>query len=119
MALNVAIAAKGFRVLDPPPFSWMQDAVSLASLLMIVAILATQQRDEELAQLRQQLALELAILSEQKTAKIIELIEELRRDDPLLKDRVDKQAEAMARPSDPDSVIEAIKAAHSDAASRR
>ena len=47
---------------------------------MVVLILATQRREYQLAQLREQLTLELAILSEQKTAKVIQLLEESRRD---------------------------------------
>jgi uncharacterized membrane protein len=59
--------------------------------------------------------LELAILSEQKTAKIVALLEELRRDSPAIHDRVDEQAEVMARPADPRSVIEAIHETRSEA----
>jgi uncharacterized membrane protein len=67
------------------------------------------------AQLREQLTLELAILSEQKTAKAIQLLEESRRDNPLIRDRVDHEAEAMAQPADPHSVLEAIKETHAEA----
>ena len=47
---------------------------ALISLYMVVLILATQRREYQLAQLREQLTLELAILSEQKTAKVIQLL---------------------------------------------
>jgi uncharacterized membrane protein len=78
-------------------------------------ILATQQREYQLAQLREQLTLELAILSEQKTAKVIQLLEESRRDNPLIRNRVDQEAEAMAQPADPQSVLDAIKEIHDEA----
>jgi uncharacterized membrane protein len=55
------------------------------------------------------LALDLAILSEQKSAKIIRLLEEFRRDSPEIHDRVDLEAEAMAQPANPQSMIQAIK----------
>jgi uncharacterized membrane protein len=71
------------------------------SLYIVVLILATQRREYQLAQLREQLTLELAILSEQKTAKVIQLLEESRRDNPLIRNRVDQEAEAMAQPADP------------------
>jgi uncharacterized membrane protein len=67
------------------------------------------------AQLREQLNLELAILSEQKTAKVIQLPEESRRDNPLIRNRVDQEAEAMAQPADPQSVLDAIKETHDEA----
>ena len=55
------------------------------------------------------LALDLAILSEQKSAKIIGLLEEFRRDSPEIHDRVDHEAEAMAQPANPQSMLDAIK----------
>jgi uncharacterized membrane protein len=60
--------------------------------------------EDQLAQLREQLNLELAILSEQKTAKVIELLEESRRDNPLIHNRVDQEADVMAKPADPKSL---------------
>jgi uncharacterized membrane protein len=105
ISLNLLAAALGYRPIDPPPFSWLGGAVSLVSLYMVILILATQQREYQLAQLREQLTLELAILSEQKTAKVIQLLEESRRDNPLIRDRVDQEAEAMAQPADPQSVL--------------
>jgi len=115
ISLNLLAAALSYRPIDPPPFSWLGGAVSLVSLYMVILILATQQREYQLAQLRKQLTLELAILSEQKTAKVIQLLEESRRDNPLIRDRVDQEAEAMAQPADPQSVLDAIKEIHDEA----
>jgi uncharacterized membrane protein len=64
-----------------------------------------------LASRREQLTLELAIIAERKTAKIIELIEELRRDHPELANRVDHQAAAMSAPADAQAVLDAIESA--------
>jgi uncharacterized membrane protein len=74
ISLNLLAGALGYRPVDPPPFSWLGGAVSLVSLYMVILILATQQREYQLAQPREQLTLELAILSEQKTAKVIQLL---------------------------------------------
>jgi uncharacterized membrane protein len=73
MSLNLLAAALGDRPIDPPPFSGLGSAVSLVSLYMVVLILATQRREDQLAQHREHLILELALLGEQKTAKVIEL----------------------------------------------
>ena len=113
--LNLLAAALGYRPIDPTPFSGLGGAVSLVSLYIVVLILATQRRENQLAQLREQLTLELAILSEQKTAKVIQLLEESRRDNPLIRNRVDQEAEAMAQPADPQSVLDAIKEIHDEA----
>ncbi len=56
----------------------------------------------------------LAISSEQKTAKVVALLEELRRGGPAVRDWVDKQADVVARPADPQSVIDAIKETRSE-----
>ena len=106
---NLLSASLGYRPADPPPFVWLGHAVSLISLCIVILIYATQRHDDELASLREQLTLELALLSEQKTAKVIELLEEFRRDIPSVHNRVDRQADAMAEPVDPQRVIDAIK----------
>jgi uncharacterized membrane protein len=79
------------------------------SLCLVILVLSRQRREDELDRQRDLLSLELAILSEQKTAKIIELLEELRRDSPQLPDRVDSEADQMAKPSDTKSVIGVIQ----------
>jgi uncharacterized membrane protein len=95
--------------LDRPAFPWLQGAGELAALYITALVLISQRRKDELAELREQLTLELAIMTEQKGAKIIALLEEMRRDNPLLVNRLDSEAEAMARPADPEAVFEAFK----------
>ncbi len=112
---NLALLSLGRTPLDPPPFAWFDGVVSLGALYITILILTTQRREDQLAQHREQLTLELAILSEQKTAKVIELLEEMRRDSPTLRNRVDEEAAAMALPADPQSVLEAIKESHAEA----
>lgn len=111
---NLGAMAFGVPAFDPPPFAWLEGAVSLAALYMSVLILSTQRRDDELASHREQLTLELAILGDQKAAKIIELLEELRRDHPSIHNRVDLEAHAMSKPADPQAVFEAIKDSHEE-----
>jgi uncharacterized membrane protein len=106
---NLLTVALGHRALDEPPFQWLQGAMTLASLFIVVSILGAQKHDDELDDHLATLTLELAILNEQKIAKAIQLLEELRRDSPQILDRVDQEAESMAQPSDPRSVLDAIK----------
>jgi uncharacterized membrane protein len=112
---NLLAAAFGLHPLDPPPFFWLEIVISLMALYLLIFILASQRREDALAQRRELLALELAIRTEQKTAKVIELLEEFRRDSPQIDDRVDKEAEQMAVPADPSSVAGAISATGPDA----
>jgi uncharacterized membrane protein len=115
VSLNAVSLVTGQWPVDPPPFHGLATAASLVSLYLVVLILTTQRRDDSLTKRRELLTLEMAILSEQKTAKVIELLEELRRDSPAVHDRVDEQADVMARPADPQSVIDAINETRSEA----
>jgi uncharacterized membrane protein len=67
---------------------------------MTVAILTTQNRVAKLAQQRAQLDLQVNLIAEEKIAKLVALIEELRRDLPSVKDRKDSLAEAMTEAVD-------------------
>jgi uncharacterized membrane protein len=106
---NVLPPHLGFPQFDPPPFEWLEHLLSLGSLLMSTGVLIAQKRQEKLAEQRAQLTLQLNLLSEQKIAKLIALVEELRRDLPNVKDRHDPEAEVMQQPADPQVVIEALE----------
>jgi uncharacterized membrane protein len=107
---NLLAGAFGYRPLDPPPFAGLTSVVSLVSLFLVMLILVSEQRADALAERREQLTLELAILSERKTAKVIELLEALRREGAKPRAGTDTEADDMARPADPDAVIAAIDA---------
>ena len=113
VGLNVALSAYG-RAFDLFPFPLLQDAGSALALYLTILILITQRREDELAQHREQLTLELAILGEQKNAKIIQLLEEMRRDNPMIRNRVDQEAEALSVPADPQAVLDAIMDTHEE-----
>src|SRR5271156_2652241 len=116
IGLNSLAPSWGYRPLDPPPFAWLAWFASLASLYLVVVIVTTQRRDDRLARHRELLTLELTILTEQKAAKAIALLGELRQDSPHFHDRVDRQAEVMAHPADPRTVRDAIKETRTEAA---
>ena len=115
ISLNSVAPVLGYRPLDPPPFFWLTGFASLASLYLVVVIVTTQRRDDRLARHRELLTLELTILTEQKSAKAIALLEELRRDSPHIHDRFDPQADVMAKPADPQTVLDAIKETRTEA----
>jgi len=105
---NLIAPRFGLPAWDPPPFYWLEGAVSLSALYTTVIILIAQKREDELSALREQLTLELVILGEQKSAKAIELLELLRRDLPSVPNPSDPEASAMAKPADPMSVADAL-----------
>jgi uncharacterized membrane protein len=100
------------RAFDPPPFPVLEGIGTLGALYITVLILITAQREKEIGEHREQLTLQLAILAEQKSAKIIQLIEEARRDNPLMGDRHDAEAAQLSVPADPAAVLDAIKDTH-------
>ena len=107
-AYNLAGPRFGLRAFDPAPFSLLSMVASVVALFTTLLILATQRREEELARHRAQLTLHLVALAEQKIAKVIDLIEEQRRENPMLPTRDDRQAEDMSQAADPDHVLNRI-----------
>jgi uncharacterized membrane protein len=89
IVINMFGPKAGLPAFDPQPFVWLQNVCSVVALYITVLILITQRREEELSDAREQLTLELAILGEQKNAKIIALLEEMRVDSPHLRNRYD------------------------------
>jgi len=105
---NLLLALR-HRAADPPPFIWLEEAFTLASLCMVSLILTTQRHDERIGRDREQLALELFILREQKAAKIISLLQEMRGHHSQLVDREDEAARAMSAATDPKAVFGIMK----------
>ncbi len=102
---NLLAQGAGWRALDVFPFPDLALVATVAALLVAIAILASQRHQEQLADRRAQLTLQLAALSEKKIAKVIEMLEEQRRESPFLASRRDPQAEALARPADADEEL--------------
>ena len=113
---NLAVAGLGLAPADPPPFVWLQALTSTGALVVAALILTTQRREDMLADHRAELILEMSISNDQKISKIIALLEESRRDNPAITDRVDHQATAMSAPSDAAAVLDAIKELRDDPA---
>ena len=109
IGVNTRLYLVNGRALDPPPFPWLQGAITLGALLMATMVLITQNRQTKHAEQRAALDLQVNLLAEQKIAKLIALIEELRRDLPV-RDRIDREAEAMKRAVDPQAVMSKLEA---------
>jgi len=99
----------GAAAIDGWPFPFLALSVSCTALFISVLILASQRRADRLANLREQMTLETVLLTTQKTSKLIDLMEELRRDSPDVKDRIDLEAIEMADMPDHETVLNAIQ----------
>ena len=106
---NTLASGLGRSAPDPPPFYGLQGLIGLAGLLTTTMVLITQNRQAKLSERRMHLDLQVNLLTEQKTAKLIELLEELRRDLPNVRNRRDSEAEIMQHATEPMKVIAALE----------
>ena len=104
IAANAVLLLAGRRAIDPPPFGWVSTAATVGSFLMTIMILIAANRGDALDQQRDRLQLQIALLTDRKTAKIIALLEELRRDLPTVLNRHDAEADALSQATDPHAV---------------
>ena len=112
IAANLLLPILHLPVLDPAPFFWLQGLVSLWALLTTTVVLIRQERLARLERQREHLDLQVNLLTEQKTTKLILLIEELRRDLPMVRNRRDSEAEALQQWTDPHRVLAEIGDVH-------
>lgn len=92
---NHSLALKGARPFDSPPYFYLQGIVTLYAAIMTTIVLITQNRQSKEAERNAHLELQVNLLAEQRTGKIIALLEELRRDLPNVRDRIDPVADAL------------------------
>jgi uncharacterized membrane protein len=105
---NHWLVASGAQPFDPPPFFWLQGLIALYASVLTTIILTTQSRQNKEAARHAHLELQVNLLAEQRTAKIIALLEELRRDLPNVRNRVDPIADALQQAVGPAAVDTAI-----------
>jgi len=106
---NLFAHSLGGPTFDPPPFFMLQGIVGIYAALMTTIILITQNRQGGYAQRNAHLDLQVNILAEQRTAKIVALLEELRRDLPNVRNRVDPVADALQHPLHPHDINSALE----------
>ncbi|HEX7552005.1 MAG TPA: DUF1003 domain-containing protein [Geothrix sp.] len=102
---NQVLRGTGRTPFDPAPFSWLQGLIGLGALVTATIVLAKQNRLAKLAEQRAHLDLKVTLLTEEKAAKLIDLLEELRRDLPNVANRHDPHAEALQQSMNPDLVL--------------
>ncbi len=108
MLANAVLRQFGMTEFDPAPFLWLQGIVGLGALLTTTVVLIRQNRLAKLEEQRAHLDLKVTLLTEQKAAKLIDLMEELRRDLPNVKNRHDPAAATLQQSMNPDQVLAAL-----------
>jgi uncharacterized membrane protein len=89
-----------------PLFDLREEGLGVAGLLISTGVLIYQTRQGKISEDRSHLMLQLNLVTEQKIAKLISLVEELRSDLPNVKNRADSEAEIMQQSIDPQAILE-------------
>jgi uncharacterized membrane protein len=106
---NLRAAALGFHAFDPWPFPVLDGLLSLIALIVTTIVLIAQNRQSKLEQQHTHLGLQVNLLTEQKVTHLIHLLEELRQDLPMVRNRHDVQTDILKNTADTSEVISAIK----------
>jgi uncharacterized membrane protein len=109
IAANLVAEDVGWTQVDEPPFFWLQGIIGLNAFIISTTVLIRQNRMSRLADHHAHLDLQVNLLTEEKSSKIISLLEELRRDMPNVSNKHDREAEEMAKPADAKAVLSAIE----------
>ena len=94
---------------DLPIMSLQSHGIDMAALLITTGVLVRQTQQDKIAERRSHLMLQINLLNEQKIAKVIELIEELRTDTPDVANRYDWEANIMQQSTDPQVVLDILQ----------
>jgi uncharacterized membrane protein len=109
IVFNLAAPVFDRRAFDPFPFPLLDGLLTFCALLTTTVVLITQGRQAKLEQQHTHLNLQVTLLTEQKVSKLIHLLEELRHDLPMVRDRHDAQANVLQQATNTAQVISAIE----------
>jgi uncharacterized membrane protein len=107
--VNAWATRRGGFALDAPPFPWLQGIVSSNALLLTIAVLIRQNRMARLSAHHAHLDLQINILTEQKVTKVLQLVDELRRELPGVRGTPNAEVAALTTPADTGAILEAVK----------
>jgi uncharacterized membrane protein len=108
-AIYSYLASQGALPAGFPRLSLSDQGIDLASLLISTGVLIYQTRQEKQTEQQSHLMLQIDLLTEQKIAKLIALVEELRADLPNVKNRNDWEAKLMQQATDPQVILEVLQ----------
>ncbi len=99
--VNILLTKFGLPSVDPPPFVWLQGALTFAALLQTTMILITQNREDMMTERRTQLDLQVSLIIDQKMSKLLTMVDQLRQVHPELENGSDLEVEALKKTVDP------------------
>ena len=108
MLVNIVLDRLKLPDFDPPPFLWLQGLLSLGALLMSTVVLITQNRQDQVAEQRDQLDIQASLLVDQKLSKLIQMVDGLRQSCDPSEGKRDLEADAMKETLDPHQVLSTL-----------
>ena len=99
---------------DEPPFFVLQGLVSSNALLLTVAVLIRQNRMSKVAAHRAHLDLQINMLTEQKVTKVLQMMNDLKREPTAPRVQHDEQVAELTKPADTHALMHAIKEKQSE-----
>ena len=75
----------GFPQIDPYPYSFMNSFVSIEAIILSVIVLMSQNRESQRDILRQELSLQVQLISEKEITKILQLLKQIMAEQKNLK----------------------------------
>ena len=109
IASNLMVSAATGKTFDPPPFYWLQGMVSLSGLMVAILILTTANRVAQIDTARDKLSLQINLLNERRTGKIIRMLDAMRRDMPEIQTHYDPEVQQLSEHTDTQAVTRAIE----------
>ncbi len=109
VSYNVVASGLGLPSVDRYPFPLLQGLVAVTALIATTVVLIAQNAQSKLERQHAHLALQITLLTEEKVTQLIRLLEELRRDLPMVVDRDDPQVEELREKADTNKVLTAIQ----------
>lgn len=76
----------GLPMVDPYPYSFMNSFVSIEAIILSIIVLMSQNRQNQRDTLRNELALQVELISEREITKILKLLKEMLAENSKLKD---------------------------------
>lgn len=107
IALNSGMLP-GFTPFDPYPFSFLTFVVSLEAIFLAIVVLISQNREERIATLRQEVDLQINLQTEKELTKLLELVVTMLETQGINVDE-DDELHAMLIPTSAERIEEAIE----------
>ncbi len=107
IGLNTLVLPVGRRF-DPPPFAYLELTASIEAILLGIFILASQNRLQQEENQRSHLGLQVNMLAETETTKVLHMLDQVRRRLGIETDS-EEDLIGLKASTDPETIVETLK----------